>query len=109
MIGDVDRIFPSEYTSPPAPAQGRKRSENSVGDLSESAEVAEGDSFRLQLYDLRFGTRLHRGEGMLMEAFTWRGRLTVCLGVDDELIRPRDVDALLDGIEKVGRIVAFPA
>lgn len=43
---------------------------------------------------------------MLMEAFTWDGMLTVCLGVDDELMRPEDVDALLDGIRKVGRVIA---
>lgn len=41
-----------------------------------------------------------------MEAFTWDGMLTVCLGVDDELIWSEDVDALLYGIQKVGHIVA---
>ncbi|GAA5868087.1 hypothetical protein JCM3774_001015 [Rhodotorula dairenensis] len=107
MIGDLDRMFPSEYASPPPVPDRRRSAEPTVGDASESAVEAD-HSFRLQLHDLRFGTRLHRGEGMLMEAFTWQGRLTVCLGVDDELLRPEDVDALLEGIERTGRIVAFP-
>lgn len=101
VIGDVDRIFPATYTFPPRP-----------GDLTteETATPTGGTATpcSLQLHDLRFGTRLHRGEGMLMEAYTWQGMLTVCLGVDDELIRPEDVDALLAGIREIGHLVASP-
>lgn len=45
---------------------------------------------------------------MLMEAYTWQGMLTVCLGVDDELIRSEDVDALLAGIREIGHVIASP-
>lgn len=43
---------------------------------------------------------------MLMEAYTWDGMLTVCLGVDDGLMRGEDVEELLEGIRKIGQIIA---
>lgn len=100
MIGDVDRILLSIYAFPPRPDDR----------TTETATPTGGPTtlYSLQLHDLRFGTRLHRGEGMLMEAYTWQGMLTLCLGVDDELIRPEDVDALLAGIREIGRLVASP-
>lgn len=99
VIGDVDRLLPTSFDS--------RTASGSAGTATDGGEsgTSPGD-FRLVLHDLRFGTRLHRGEGMLMEAFTWDGMLTVCLGVDDELIWSEDVDALLYGIQKVGHIVA---
>jgi hypothetical protein len=99
VIGDVDRIFPSTYTFPPRP--GDRTTETRAGGRTTAP-------CSLQLHDLRFGTRLHRGEGMLMEAYTWQGMLTVCLGVDDELIRPENVDVLLAGIREIGHLVATP-
>ena len=100
VIGDVDRTFPSTYTFPPRPGNRTTESATQAGRTTTPCS--------LQLHDLRFGTRLHRGEGMLMEAYTWQGMLTVFLGVDDELIRPEDVDALLAGIREIGHLVASP-
>ncbi|GAA6052867.1 hypothetical protein JCM3770_004385 [Rhodotorula araucariae] len=64
MIGDVDRLLPTSFTLP-----------SSLGAT-------------LRLRDIAIGTRLHRGEGMLLEAFTWDGQVTLCLGVDDGLMDP---------------------
>lgn len=100
MIGDVDRVLPTTFSSRtaslPASPDGPTASDD------EGTKVP----FALDLHDLRFGTRLHRGEGMLMEAYTWDGMLTVCLGVDDGLMRGEDVEELLEGIRKIGQIIA---
>lgn len=43
---------------------------------------------------------------MLLEAFTWDERVTLCLGVDDGLVDPGLVDELLDGVRQLGEAVA---
>ncbi|BGP55581.1 hypothetical protein JCM8202v2_003186 [Rhodotorula sphaerocarpa] len=100
MIGDVDRVLPTTFSSRTASLPASP--DGSTASDDEGTKVP----FALDLHDLRFGTRLHRGEGMLMEAYTWDGMLTVCLGVDDGLMRGEDVEELLEGIRKIGQIIA---
>lgn len=88
VIGDVDRLLPTSFALPPA----------SPSSVSGAAT--------LRLRDIAIGTRLHRGEGMLLEAFTWDERVTLCLGVDDGLVDPGLVDELLDGVRQLGEAVA---
>ncbi|GAA5833902.1 hypothetical protein JCM9279_001656 [Rhodotorula babjevae] len=88
MIGDVDRLLPTSFALP---------------SLSPSSTTPTAT---LRLHDVAIGTRLHRGEGMLLEAFTWDGRMTLCLGVDDGLIDPGLVDELLGGVRELGEAVA---
>ncbi|BGP40436.1 hypothetical protein JCM10449v2_004398 [Rhodotorula kratochvilovae] len=82
MIGDVDRLLPTSFPLP-----------------SPSGAT-------LHVRDIAIGTRLHRGEGMLLEAFTWDGRVTLCLGVDDGLMDPKLVDELLEGVRELAEVVA---
>lgn len=85
VIGDVDRLLATRFPLP--------------------ANLAKSPSDTLHLHDILIGTRLHRGEGMLLEAFTWDGMITVCLGVDDHLIPPDVVDALLSGIKAFAEVI----
>lgn len=91
VIGDIDRILPTTFTLPP---------------LSPSSSSSSASPPTLRLHDLLIGTRLHRGEGMLLEAFTWDGLVTVCFGVDDEVMDPRVVDELMEGVRALGEVVA---
>ncbi|BGO91741.1 hypothetical protein NBRC10512_006223 [Rhodotorula toruloides] len=86
MIGDVDRLLATRFPSSP--------------------DFAKSPSRAFRLHDIMIGTRLHRGEGMLLEAFTWDGMITICLGVDDHLISPKVVEALLSGIRTLAEVVA---
>ncbi|GAA5865685.1 hypothetical protein JCM1840_003218 [Sporobolomyces johnsonii] len=82
MIGDVDRLLPTTFSFPPSATS------------------------RLRLHDMLVGTRLHRGEGMLMETFTWDGMIQVCLGVDDKLMSQEHVEGILDGMRRIGEVIA---
>ncbi|BGP32439.1 hypothetical protein JCM10296v2_004220 [Rhodotorula toruloides] len=86
MIGDVDRLLATRFPS--------------------SSDLANSPSRAIRVHDILIGTRLHRGEGMLLEAFTWDRMITVCLGVDDHLISPEVVEALLSGIRTFAEVVA---
>ncbi|KAK4335170.1 hypothetical protein RTBOTA2_003931 [Rhodotorula toruloides] len=86
MIGDVDRLLATRFPS--------------------SSNLANSPSRAMRLHDILIGTRLHRGEGMLLEAFTWDGMITVCLGVDDQLIPLDVVDELLSGIKALAEVIA---
>ncbi|GAA5959294.1 hypothetical protein JCM21900_003918 [Sporobolomyces salmonicolor] len=82
MIGDVDRLLPTTFSFPPSTAS------------------------HLRLHEMLVGTRLHRREGMLMETFTWDGMIQVCLGVDDKLIRDEHVEGILEGMRRIGEVIA---
>lgn len=86
MIGDVDRLLPTSFALP--------------------SSSYSSTTTTLRLHDIAIGTRLHRGEGMLLEAFTWDGMVTLCLGVDDGLMDPALVDELLGGVRELGEAVA---
>ncbi|GAA5944137.1 hypothetical protein JCM3775_001076 [Rhodotorula graminis] len=94
MIGDVDRLLPTSFALP------------SPSSSSSSSSTSSSSGPTLRLHDVAIGTRLHRGEGMLLEAFTWDGQVTLCLGVDDGLMDPRLVDELLEGVRELGEAVA---
>ncbi|KAM0791473.1 hypothetical protein ACM66B_005926 [Microbotryomycetes sp. NB124-2] len=64
MIGDVDRILPTCFP------------------LDSTASVA----LSVTLSDLSIGTRLHYGEGMLCETWTFDGQLTVAIGFDKAIV-----------------------
>ncbi|GAA6028411.1 hypothetical protein JCM8097_007018 [Rhodosporidiobolus ruineniae] len=99
MIGDVDRLLPTSFPLPPFASPSP--SSPSAPPRDESASPGS-----LRLSSLLIGTRLHNGEGMLLEAFTWDGMVTLCLGVDDEVVDPRMVEALFGGIRALGEVVA---
>ncbi|KAK4703467.1 hypothetical protein P7C70_g2755, partial [Phenoliferia sp. Uapishka_3] len=82
MVGDLDRTLPASHILPTSPPSS------------------------LRLSNIILGTRLHRGEGMLMEAFTWDGRLTFCLGFDDFCVEPKLVDEILSQVQQVGEALA---
>ncbi|GAA5981682.1 hypothetical protein JCM11641_004213 [Rhodosporidiobolus odoratus] len=90
MIGDVSRILSTTFPLPPS-----------------SPSSPSTPKREIRLSALLLGTRLHRGEGMLLEALTWDGMITLCLGVDDGLIARETVDRLLGGIREVGEVVAW--
>ncbi|KAM0752395.1 hypothetical protein T439DRAFT_379461 [Meredithblackwellia eburnea MCA 4105] len=81
MVGDLDRILPTNFELP--------------------------GSQSLRLTDALLGTRLHRGEGMLMEAFTWNKQLTFCLGYDDQVVEAALVDEILSQIEEIGKVIVL--
>ncbi|BGP16576.1 hypothetical protein JCM10213v2_004578 [Rhodosporidiobolus nylandii] len=72
----------------------------------EEPKTAFNASSSLRLSDLNIGVRLHRGEGLLLEALTWDGMITFCLGVDDGLIAPELVERLLGGVKELAEVVA---
>ncbi|GAA5820524.1 hypothetical protein JCM11251_003028 [Rhodosporidiobolus azoricus] len=90
MIGDVDRLLPTSFPLPPTPS-------------SSSSSPSPG---QIRLSSLLIGTRLHSGEGTLLEALTWDGQITLCLGVDDGLIDGEMVERLLEGVREAGEVVA---
>jgi len=90
MIGDVDRILPSRVAVPAATG----------------ADGAGGVAAKLTLSDLVIGTRLHRNEGMLCEAFTFGGQVTVCLGWDERCVAQETVEGILTEVERVAEEVA---
>lgn len=85
MVGHLDRVLPRAFNLPTTPP-------------------AEGSTLRLS--NVLLGTRLHRGEGMLMEAFTWDEQLTFCLGFDDLVVEPTLVRAILSEVEQIGTVLA---
>ncbi|GAA6000043.1 hypothetical protein JCM10207_006027 [Rhodosporidiobolus poonsookiae] len=86
MIGDVDRLLPTSFPFP-------------------SSSTASSTPISFRLSSLLIGTRLHRGEGMLMEALTWDGQITLCLGVDDQLVSAEVVERLLGGVRELGEVL----
>ncbi|GAA5877567.1 hypothetical protein JCM8547_007733 [Rhodosporidiobolus lusitaniae] len=91
MIGDVDRLLPTSFPLPslsPTPSSSPSSSPS-----------------LLRLSNILIGTRLHNGEGMLLEALTWDGMVTLCLGLDDGLIREETVKSLLEGVEMATEVV----
>ncbi|GAA6060002.1 hypothetical protein JCM10212_001160 [Sporobolomyces blumeae] len=83
MIGDVDRILPTTFKLP-----------------------LEGRDVNLRLENLQLGTRLHLGEGLFNEGFTFDGMLQFSMGSDDQFMHREHVDALLDGIKRIGETIA---
>ncbi|GAA5904036.1 hypothetical protein JCM6882_003806 [Rhodosporidiobolus microsporus] len=92
MIGDVDRLLPTAFPLPPPAVSSSSSSSPSSG--------------QLRLSNLLIGTRLHNGEGLLLEALTWDGQITLCLGVDDGLVSSEVVERLLEGVREAGEVVA---
>ncbi|KAK4046261.1 hypothetical protein OIV83_006184, partial [Microbotryomycetes sp. JL201] len=75
MIGDVDRVLSTSY----------------------SLDGAGANSKTIRLSDLGIGTRLHHGEGMLCETWTFDSQMTVSIGFDEALVD----ESLVDNILKV--------
>lgn len=55
---------------------------------------------------MALGTRLHRGEGTLLEAYTFDGMLTVALGFDDLCVEAQEVQAILNEVRAIGELLA---
>lgn len=72
VMGDLDRLLPSSY--------------------------GEGD-LHFELRNMSVGTRLHVGEGMLTECWTWRGEMTVSLGTDDLVFDLAQAQEILDEVK----------
>lgn len=89
MIGDVDRILPARVAVPSAADAG--------GGVDAEVFGVEG---------LVIGTRLHRNEGMLCEAFTFGGQITFCLGWDSHCMARETVEGFLAEAARVAEEVA---
>lgn len=79
MIGDVDRVLQTTYIVP-----------------------VPGDQSALKLSNALIGTRLHNGEGSLLEAFTWDGSINICFGFDDTVLEPAIVHEVLSQVQRIG-------
>ncbi|KAI5476945.1 hypothetical protein MNV49_007046 [Pseudohyphozyma bogoriensis] len=84
MVGDLDRVLPTTFNVP----------------------TSSNTPSTIRLSDTMIGTRLHRGEGIFMEVFTWDQRITVCLGADDVCVEPALVQEILDQLETLAKCVA---
>lgn len=62
MIGDLDRLLPTSFPLAHSPSDDTANLERDAG--------ARASDSKLELSDLLIGTRLHRGEGLLIEAYT---------------------------------------
>ena len=60
----------------------------------------------LTLSDMLLGTRLHRGEGILIESYTWDGMMTFGLGWDEQVLRREQVDEILSEVRGIGEMLA---
>lgn len=81
MIGDLDRLLPNAFTLP------------HIG-------IATSP---VRLSDMLIGTRLHRGEGMLVEAYTFDQRLTMSIGFDKAIVSRELVGEILERVERIGK------
>lgn len=79
VIGDLDRLLPNRFDIP----------------------VDSDQATPLVLSDLLIGTRLHAGEGMLLEVYTWDQRLTLSVGFDRNLVARELVDGILERVERI--------
>lgn len=62
----------------------------------------------MRLSDLLMGTRLHRGEGILVECWTWNGEMTMAIGWDEHIVNRRLVEEILVNVVEIGeRLVSF--
>ncbi|GAA5893662.1 uncharacterized protein JCM6883_003596 [Sporobolomyces salmoneus] len=81
MIGDIDRILQRGFSF-------------------------SSNGFDLRLSDLEIGTRLHTGEGMFYEGFTFEGCLQLSGGYDKQLIDSRHFWSILNGVKEIGQLIA---
>lgn len=66
----------------------------------------ERDEIELGVSDLEIGVRLHKGEGMFFEGFTFDGSLQLGCGYDEELIDSRHAWSILNGVKDIGHLIA---
>ncbi|SCV69233.1 BQ2448_2253 [Microbotryum intermedium] len=78
MIGDLDRLLPSSF-----PLATATVAENGSTE-SENVQV-NPPAPNLEITDLSIGTRLHRGEGMFPEVYTFGQQLYVSVGFDEQI------------------------
>ncbi|SCZ88171.1 BZ3500_MvSof-1268-A1-R1_Chr2-1g04236 [Microbotryum saponariae] len=86
MIGDLDRLLPSSF---PLLATLENKASNTPPPT-------------LDITDLSIGTRLHRGEGMFTEVYTFGRRLYVSVGFDEQIYEKAFIESsILGAIESV--------
>lgn len=85
MVGDLDRILPTTFSLPSLPFL---------------------PPATLTLSDMLLGTRLHRGEGILIESYTWDGQMTFGLGWDEHCLKREQVEEILDEVRGIGEMLA---
>jgi hypothetical protein len=87
VIGDLDRLLLTAFSLP------SKSTERSTARIS----------------DMLIGTRLHRGEGMLVEAYTFDQRLTLSVGFDKAIVSRDSVEEILKRVERIGEAIVEDA